>query len=149
MPDRTLIAERNPGWRSQIASLSDAGVLKSRRARRISSQSEIACADEVRSAGCVAHRARFPVILVDGRKNQISLKLVTLAPVPSRRGIAGILQIIWLEQHHRRGRLRMAMHPEHLIAGRLYVSAHVVLHEDAAVAAPPVPVACETIAVNE
>src|SRR5205814_5706024 len=141
-----LIAVRNSGRRAQIAPLAHPRVLKCGSAGCISAQAHVAHAHQAWRAGRIAHRRRLAVILFYGGKNEIRLQLIALLPIALGRRVAGILQVVWLEEHDTLRRHRVAMHSEFAVAEDLHASPHVVRHEDAPKGAALGPLAGRTSA---
>src|SRR5437763_3736032 len=144
-----LIAVRNSSRGAQIAPLANARVLKCGSTGCISAQAHVTHTHQARRAGSIAHRGRLAVILFYGRKNEIRLQLIALLPIALGRRVAGILQVVWLEEYDTLRRHRVAMHSEFAVAEDLHASPHVVLHEDAAVAAALIPLAGESVTILE
>src|SRR5207244_8498123 len=133
----------------EVAPLAKTRALKRSRARGVSTQSDVARTHQISLAGSVADGAGLPIILLHCRQNEIGLQLKTLAAIPSRCSVAGILQITGLEQDDVWCRHRVTMHSERPVTEHLHARAHVVLHEHAAIAASLIPVAGQPIAIPE
>jgi hypothetical protein len=149
MSHRALIAERHTRRRREVASLSDAGVLKRRGSRRISPKSDITRLDQVRSIRRIADPAGLAIILLERGKDQISLQRVALTTITRRRRIAGEVQVLRLEENHGRNGCRVAVHSKGAVAEGLHSHADVVLHEHPAVTAALIPVGRQPITVPE
>src|SRR5258705_806645 len=148
MPDRTLIAEWNARGGAEVAALTNTWILKRRCSGRIPAETDVTLTHEVSSAGGIANTAGLPVILAERRKNEIRLKLVTIAAITRRSRIAPVVQIVWLKQDYGCTGSGMAMHAEHAVAEGLHPRAHVVFHEHPAVTAALIPVGAKAIAIS-